>query len=97
MRPRVLIWLGLVLTHLVAGVLGWIADADRLAAIIAGSIYLPLWPFGRLGVPVFHQTGWYFPPPTNLGWVLVVVFWLVTYWYVAASVVWFLARRSRAA
>ena len=96
MRLRFLIWLALVSVHLVAGAWGWIAANDRLAAIVAGSIYLPLWPFGELGVPVFRRSGWMFPPLTLLGWLLVVVFWVVVYWFLAAFVVWIISRRARA-
>ena len=96
-RPRILAWLVLVATHLAAGLWGWVAGGDRLAAIVAGSIYLPLWPFDKLGVPVFRQTAWFFPPPTALGWAIIFMFWLIAYWYVATLVTWVIARHNHAA
>jgi hypothetical protein len=96
-RQRLSIWLALVAIHIVAGVCGWAGRVDPLAAIVAGSIYLPLWPFSHLRVPVLGSTAWYFPPPTPLGWVIVTAFWLVVYWYVAGLIAWLLARRRRAA
>ena len=96
-RTRVLVWLGPAAIHVAAGAWGWIAGNDRLAAVVAGSLYLPLWPFGELGVPVFGPTVWMFPPPTLLGWAIIGVFWLVAYWYVAALIAWCIARVGRAA
>lgn len=97
MRPRMQIWSALLTVHLAAGVWSWVGEWDRLGAIVAGSIYLPLWPLGELGVPVFRQNGWFFPPPTYLGWVIVVVFWLVAYWCIAGLLAHLSARRNRAA
>jgi len=96
-RTRVATWLALASIHLAAGAWAWVAGNDRLAEVVAGSIYLPLWPFGELGVPVFRQTGWMLPPLTYLGWLIIALFWLVAYWYVAALVAWFISRRTRAA
>lgn len=95
-RQRFSIWLALVAIHVVAGVWAWVGRVDQLAAIVAGSIYLPLWPFSRLGVPVLRSTAWNFPPPTPMGWLIVTAFWLVVYWYMAALIAWLLARRRRA-
>ena len=97
MPPRASIWLAMVAVHLAAGAWGWFAGSDRLAAIVAASIYIPLWPFDKLGVPVFPQSGWFFPPPTYLGWAIIVALWLITYWYLAAMIARFLAKHERAA
>ena len=97
MRTRAIIWLTLVSAHLGAGAWGWGAGNDRLAAIVAGSIYLPLWPLDQIGVPVFRQMGWMFPPLTYLGWLSIVVFWLVAYWYLVALFTWLWSRYARAA
>jgi hypothetical protein len=93
---HVRIWLAFVAAHFTIGAWGWVAGGDRLAAIVAGSIYLPLWPIDKLGLPVFRQTGWIFPPPTPLGWAIIVAFWLIAYWCIAALVVWLRARRRDA-
>ena len=97
MRPRVPIWLTLMTVHLAAGAWGWNGGPDRLASIVAGSIYLPLWPFGKLCVPVLGQSAWLFPPLTSLGWVIIVLIWVVAYWYIAGLFSYLLERRKRAA
>jgi cation transporter-like permease len=84
MLKRTAIWVALVAAHLGAGAWGWSGTNDRVAAIVAGTIYLPLWPLDRIGVPVFGATGWTFPAVTAVGWSCVVVLWLVAYWYLAA-------------
>ncbi len=96
MRARIIVWLILVATHVVAGAIGWVGGSDRLAAIVAGTIYLPLWPLGKIGVPVVQLSGWMIPPPTALGWTAVVVVWLAVWWGVASGIAWFMARRRRA-
>ena len=73
MPRRTLIWLALVSIHASAGAYAWLVDGDRIAAIVAGSIYLPLLPLEKLGLPVVRSTGWFFPPPTALGWFCVAV------------------------
>ncbi|MEO8506844.1 MAG: hypothetical protein ABI593_04370 [Betaproteobacteria bacterium] len=96
MRTRIVVWLTLVATHVGAGAIGWVGGSDRLAAVVAGTIYLPLWPLAKFGAPVVQRSGWMFPPPTALGWTAVVVVWLAVWWGVAAGIAWFLARRCRA-
>lgn len=97
LRSRIHIWSALLTVHFTAGVWAWLGDSDRLGAIVAGSVYLPLWPLGELGVPVVRQSGWFFPPPTYLGWFIVVVFWLLAYWYIAGLLAHLFTRRNRAA
>lgn len=49
---------------------------ERLAEIVAGSIYLPLWPWSVLGLPVHLRAeagGW--PGPSLLGWAIVAMTW----------------------
>jgi len=84
---RIGIWLVLVAAHLGVGAWGSLAGSDRVGAVAAGSIYLPLWPFAKLGMPVFQRTGWFFPPPTALGWLIAIAFWMIVHWYVAALAV----------
>jgi hypothetical protein len=97
MHQRVHIWFVLIAVHLIVAILGWVVGSDRLAAVVVGSIYLPLWPLGKLGLPVLRPSGGFIAPPSYLGWVAVVVFWLVAYWFVAALIARLLARRNRAA
>jgi hypothetical protein len=97
MRPWIVIWLALVAVHAAVLALGWAVGSDWLAAIVVGSIYLPLWPLGKLGIPVVQQTGWFFPPPTLVGWVAIVICWSLVYWCIAVVVAWLLAMRNRAA
>lgn len=64
---------------------------DRLAAIVAGSIYLPLWPWSALGVPVHARAeAWGWASPSLLGWAVVALTWC-TVW--ALVVVGLLRRR----
>ncbi|MDM0110320.1 hypothetical protein QTH97_35915 [Variovorax sp. J22R24] len=63
---------------------GMLFAPDPLAPLIAGSVYLPLMPLQRLGVPVFasgESGGW--PGPSLLGWATVVIAWGVTWSLVA--------------
>jgi hypothetical protein len=55
-----------------------------LAPAIAGSIYIPLLPLKAIGVPVFgtaQSGGW--SSPSLIGWVVVIILWLVIWWAVA--------------
>jgi hypothetical protein len=97
MRPRVAIWLALLAAHAGVFALGWVVGSDWLATIVVSSIYLPLWPLGKLGIPVISQSGWIFPPPTVIGWVAIIVCWSLLYWGVAIVAARLLARRNRAA
>ncbi len=97
MRRPTLIWLALVSVHAVAATYAWLVGGDRIAAIVAGSIYLPLLPLEKLGLPVVRSAGWFFPPPTALGWFFVAAFWVVLYWFVAALIVRCVRGRGRAA
>ena len=82
----------LAATHLAVGAWGWFGGGDRIAAFVAGTIYLPLWPFAELGVPVFRPTGWMFPIVTTLGWAIVLTLWAGVYWYLAAVILWIVRR-----
>jgi hypothetical protein len=90
-------WIFLSTIHLCVAALSAILGIDRLSAIIAGTIYLPLWLFSTLGLPVFQRNQWIFPPPNLLGWALVVSFWALLYWAIAAVLVRIFQKRSRAA
>ena len=92
--PRTVIWAFLVASH--GGIAAWGSSSDRVGPIVAGSIYLPLWPFDQLGLPVFHRSGWFFPPPTVPGWSVLIAVWVLVYWYLAAFVVWLFRRRRPA-
>ena len=82
---RVAIWIALSLLHALAGLVASNGN-EALGPVVAASVYLPLWPLGALGLPVTHGSGWFFPPPTALGWCLVVVFWAAVYWFVASLI-----------
>ncbi|MDP1832299.1 MAG: hypothetical protein Q8K67_09590 [Geothrix sp.] len=82
--PKTLqIWSLLSATHLGLAMVSTVLGSDRLSAIVAGTIYLPLWPVSKLGLPVFQRDQWMIPPPNALGWLCVIVFWALTYWAIA--------------
>ncbi len=59
---------------------------DTLAAAIAGSVYLPLWPLSALGLPVYTQAeAWGWSNPSRLGWGLLVVVWSAVWTVVVAG------------
>jgi hypothetical protein len=89
--------MSLMVLHLAVGAWGWHAGGDRLAAIVAGSIYVPLWPFDKLGLPVFGASAWFFPPLTYLGWGVIGLVWMVAYWYIAGLISRLLGRFRRLA
>ena len=81
MRPRFIAVLTLVTAHAAAMVAASHLP-DRLAAVVAGSIYLPLMPFDALGFPVFGTAGsWGWASPSVLGWGVLVV-WVGLWWAV---------------
>lgn len=60
---------------------------DPLAALAAGSVYLPLALFEALGVPVLGSAeshGW--SAPTTLGMVLLAAFWAAIWLALAATI-----------
>ena len=97
MRRWIAIWLALVVGHLVLMTVGWVAGSDWFAPIVVGSIYLPLWPLGKLGLPVIHLSGPIFPLPTAIGWGAIAICWSLVYWLVAVVVARFLPMAKRAA
>ena len=75
---------GLVLAHAGAVALGdrW---PDAWAALLAGTVYGPLWGAEWLGLPVHGNAasgGW--PAPSLLGWALLAVLWFSLWWGVLA-------------
>jgi hypothetical protein len=91
------LWSFLSATHLGAAALSTALEIDLLSDIIAGTIYLPLWPASKLGLPVFQPNQWMLPPPNLLGWAFIISFWALIYWAIAAGLGHILQRRSRAA
>jgi hypothetical protein len=82
MDPRLIAVLTLVAAHALA-ILMASHLPDRIAALVAGSIYLPLLPLNALGLPVFGRAvsgGW--ASPSVLGWGLLGVFWASLWWTV---------------
>jgi hypothetical protein len=75
--------------------LGFVAGGPWLAPIVIGSIYLPLWPLGKLGLPVIRLSGSIFALPTAAGWVAIVVSWSLIHWLFAAVIVRLLHARDR--
>lgn len=93
MRKILWIWSLLSACHLGLVVLSTVLGIDTMSAIIAGTIYLPLWPVNKLSLPVFQVNQWMIPPPNFLGWTFVVVFWGLLYLAIATSISRFLQRR----
>ena len=96
MSKTVKIWSSLCAIHLAVAALSTVLGVDRLSAIIAGTIYLPLWPVSKFGLPVFQRNQWMLPPPNVLGWVFVIFFWALLYWAIATLLGRFFQKRSRA-
>ena len=95
--PKALqIWSLLCVIHLGVAALSIVLGIDRLSAIVAGTIYLPLWPVDKLGIPVFQRNQWMFPPPNALGWMFVLAFWALLYWAIAVLLNRIFQKRSRA-
>jgi hypothetical protein len=97
MSKTLLIWSVLSAIHLGLAVLSTVLGIDRLSAIVAGTIYLPLWPVSKLGLPVFQRNQWMIPPPNALGWIFVFACWALLYWAIAVLLSRILHRRSHAA
>jgi hypothetical protein len=60
---------------------------DRIAALVAGAIYLPLLPLNALGLPVFGRAasgGW--ASPSVLGWSILVIVWASLWWAVVYGI-----------
>ena len=89
--------MALVVGHVALMAVGWVVGSDWLAPIVVGSIYLPLWPLGKLGLPVIHLSGSIFPMPTAIGWGAIVICWSLVYWFVAVVVAQFLPMGNRVA
>jgi len=97
MLKPIRIWIYLASTHLVSVFFSTLLGSDRLSAFIAGTLYLPLWPFSKIGLPVFQRNSWMIPPPNLFGWVLIIFFWATVYWALATLVSRIINRRSGAA
>ena len=96
--PKALqIWSLLSVIHVGVAALSTVLGIDRLSAIVAGTIYVPLWPVDKLGIPVFERNQWMIPPPNALGWIFVLAFWALVYWAIAVLLSRIFQRRSRAA
>jgi hypothetical protein len=71
--------LAITLAHgVIVAVAGWLPD--NVAAVLAGTVYGPLWPASALGLPVFGSApsgGW--PGPSLLGWLVLAIFWFATW------------------
>ena len=85
MHPRFIAVLTLVAAH-AAAIVAASHLPDRLAAVVAGSIYLPLMPFDALGLPVFGRAeSWGWASPSVLGWGVLVVVWVGLWWAVVSG------------
>lgn len=81
----------IAISCLLLGHLALVATGDALPAaiapVVAGTIYLPLWPLSALGIPVFSPAasgGW--AAPSLLGWFTFVVIWWLLWWAVVALI-----------
>lgn len=84
--PRLIALFSLVCAHGALVVLGPLLP-ESVAPVVAGTIYLPLWPLGSIGLPVFGRAesgGW--PGPSMLGWLFVAVIWSALWWTVLAAI-----------
>jgi len=97
MRPWIVIWLTLVAAHVALMAAGWLVGSEWLAPIVVGSIYLPLWPLGKLGLPVIRLSGSILPLPTAFGWAAIVISWALVYCFIAAVIARLWPTRNRAA
>ena len=95
MHPWIALWLALIAVHVVLLALGFVAGSPWLAPIVVGSIYLPLWPLGKLGLPVFRLSGSSFASPTAMGWAAIVVSWSLVHCLVAVVIARLLRTRNR--
>ena len=80
MHPRWLIFATLIAIHVAV----LLFASDLIAPLIAGSIYLPLWPLSTIGIPVFgvaESGGW--AAPSLLGWAAVFCLWSAIWFAVA--------------
>lgn len=80
---RTLLALCLIVTHAVL-----VAISDRLpdsvAALVAATVYLPLWPFSAVGLDVYGQAesgGW--SSPNLLSWCILALLWSLFWLFVA--------------
>ena len=97
MSTRFYIWSLFVVAHLGAGLWGWVVGGPFFATVVSGSIYFPLLPLEKLGLPVLRQGTSIFAPPTILGWTVVAIVWVIVYWCMATFLARLIARRSRVA
>jgi hypothetical protein len=77
----------LILIHIVLVVASSRLPA-AIAPLIAGSVYLPLWPLSAVGLPVFSSAasgGW--ASPSLLGWFVFVAIWSLFWWGLIALIV----------
>jgi hypothetical protein len=80
-------WIAVSVLILIQLALVVIGDAlpAAVASIVAGTIYLPLWPLSAIGIPVFLQAesgGW--AKPSVLGWFAFIVIWSLLWTAVVA-------------
>lgn len=95
MHPRFIAVPTLVVAHAVA-IVAASHLPDRLAAVVAGSIYLPLMPFQALGLPVFGSAeSWGWASPSFLGWGLLLVVWVGFWWSITTAFARILGSRVR--
>lgn len=77
---RFFVALALTVAHaLLVGLAGRLPDA--FAAVLAATVYGPLWLASALGLPVFGPAasgGW--PHPNLLGWALLGLVWFGAWW-----------------
>jgi hypothetical protein len=87
MRPWIAVWLALAAAHVVFLALGLVVGSVWLVPVVVGTIYLPLWPLGKLGVPVIQLSGSTFAQPTAAGWAAIVISWSLVYRFIAIVIV----------
>jgi hypothetical protein len=85
----VVVFAGLILLHVGLVLLmstSWAGDIVLFTNLVSASLYLPLLPFAKLGLPVFERSAGWFSGFTVLGWFLLCLLWITVYWGIARLV-----------
>jgi hypothetical protein len=85
-RLRSIAFFSLVCTHGTLVAIGNLLP-ETVAPVVAGTVYLSLWPLSSIGLPVLGRAesgGW--PGPNMLGWFFVAAIWSALWWVLVAAI-----------